>query len=278
MRLAGKSIAVVARAGYGARGVVYLIIGGLSILAALGTGGGDTVGSKGALTKLLEAPWGVAIVVALAIGFFAYALWRAIQAILDADDHGTDAKGLVVRASLMVSAITHTLLGLYALSLPFTIGGFGQDSGGGGSAGAVGWLLQQPFGVYLLAAVGLCIVGAGVAQQWKGVSGKFRERLDMSPALEKALTPVCAFGLVARGVVFVIVGGFFLYAAYRYDPDQAGGLSEALRWLREQEFGQALFFVVAAGLLSFGIYSLIEAGWRTVSAGEAIRGTPVHAS
>lgn len=254
-----------ARVGYAARGVVYLIVGGLSVLAALGTGGGDTVGSKGALVKLSGAPWGFAVLIAIAIGLFAYAAWRAIQAVLDADDHGADAKGLVIRAGLMVSAITHALLGLYALSMPFTIGGVGKGSGGSGSEGAVAWLLQKPFGVYLLAAVGLCVVGAGVAQQWKGVSGKFRKRLAMRRDLENLLTPVCAFGLVARGLVFVIVGGFILYAAYRYDPDKAGGLAEALQWLRGQKFGQVLFFVVAAGLLSFGVYSLIEAVWRRVA-------------
>lgn len=269
MHLSATSISVVVRAGYAARGVVYLIVGGLSVLAALGTGGGDTIGSKDALAKVSGAPWSFAPLIALALGLFAYAAWRAVQAVLDADDHGTDAKGLAIRVGLMVSAITHTLLGLYALSLPFTLGVVSQGSSGSGSEGAVAWLLQQPFGIYLLAAVGLSVVGAGVAQQWKGVSGNFRKRLELRPDLEKVLTPVCAFGLVARGVIFVIVGGFLLYAAYRYDPDEAGGLAEALRWLRGQAYGQVLFFVVAAGLLSFGAYSLIEAVWRKV-AGHAI--------
>ena len=37
-----------ARSGYAARGIVYVIIGWLALVAAFGTGGGTT-GSKGAL-------------------------------------------------------------------------------------------------------------------------------------------------------------------------------------------------------------------------------------
>ena len=256
-----NGINLVARSGYAARGIVYLIIGGLAVLAAVGNGGGKTVGSKGALATLAHEPLGGAALIVIALGLFGYALWRGVQAILDADDHGTDLKGLVIRAGLMVSAITHALLGIYAISLPFTVG---AGSGGSGSKGAVAWLLHQPFGVYLLAIAGACIAGAGLAQIWKGITGQFRKRLAMHPHLMNSLSPVCAFGLSARGIVFVIIGGFILYAAYTYDPEQAGGLADALTWLRTQSYGQVLFMVIATGLLSFGAYSLIEAVWRRV--------------
>jgi hypothetical protein len=88
------------------------------------------------------------------------------------------------------------------------------------------------------------------------------------------LSPVCAFGLTARGILFVIIAGFVVYAAYTVDPDQAGGLAEALRWVRTQDYGTGLFFAVAAGLLAFGAYSIIEAVWRRVDASEAAENTP----
>jgi hypothetical protein len=94
-------------------------------------------------------------------------------------------------------------------------------------------------------------------------------------AVRRAFVGIGNRGLVARGVVFVIVGGFLLYAVYRYDPDQAGGLAEALRWLRDQDYGRALFFIVAAGLVSFGAYSLIEAVWRKVAGHRPGQGLPV---
>jgi hypothetical protein len=43
-----------AQLGYSARGVIYLVIGGLALLAALGERGGQTTNSKGAILKILE--------------------------------------------------------------------------------------------------------------------------------------------------------------------------------------------------------------------------------
>jgi hypothetical protein len=73
---------------------------------------------------------------------------------------------------------------------------------------------------------------------------------------------------------FIIVGTFVIYAAYTVDPEQAGGLADALHWLRAQKYGFALFAVVAAGLFSFGAYSLIEAIWRRVNAPGSDDGDP----
>lgn len=256
-----KSLSAIARSGYSARGIVYLIIGGLALLAAFG-GDGKTVGSKGALGTLANETAGQLVLVLIAIGLFGYAIWRAVQAFFDADDHGTDPRGLVVRGGLLISAITHLLLGLYALSLPFTL----SSGSAGGSSGAISWLMRHEYGHYLVGLAGIAIAGAGFAQAWKGISGRYRKHLSMRPALLKLLAPVCAFGLTARGIVFIIVGGFVVYAAYTVDPGQAGGLADALHWLRAQKYGMALFVIAAAGLFSFGAYSLIEAFWRRVNA------------
>ena len=263
-----EALDLAARFGYGARGMVYLVIGGLAVAAAV-RAGGDAPGSKGAMEALRGAPWGTAVLVAIGVGLFAYAFWRGLQAIFDADCHGQDAKGLAVRGALLVSAITHTLLGVYALSLVFAYGSAGSGSSESGSKGAAAWLMQQPFGRYLVAAVAVAIAGAGFAHFLKGCRGGYREHLKVSERLMKVLIPICSFGLAARGFLFLIVAGFFLYAAWTVDPDQAGGLDSALAWLRRQSYGETLFAIVAAGLFAFGLYSLIEALWRRVRPGGA---------
>ena len=254
-----------ARTGYAARGVIYLIVGCLAVLAALGRGG-NTTGSKGALTEVLYAPFGTVLLVAIAIGLLCYAAWRAIQAFLDADHHGTDAKAIVIRSGLAVSAITHTGLAFFALSLVFGLGS-GQSGGqqsGSGNQEWTAWLLSQPFGQWLVGLVGAAIIGAGIAHFVKAWRAEFEKYFEMSEQERRLITPLSRFGLFARGVAFLLIGGFFIVAAWQHDPDEARGLGGALAALQQQPYGWALLGLVALGLLAFGLYSVIESVYRRV--------------
>jgi Domain of Unknown Function (DUF1206) len=256
-----RQLALLARSGYAARGVVYLIVGGLAVLAAFGQGG-ETTDTRGALTTLLAQPFGKILLGIVAFGLIGYALWRVVQALADVDHHGTDPKGLAIRAGLLVSAVTHSLLAVFALSLIF-----GWGSGGGGDDGArnwTAWLLQQPFGRWLVGLIGLAIVGAGIAHMIKGYRARFEQYLQMDAATLEKVSPVCRFGLIARGVVFVIIGGFLIVAAVEFDSAQARGLQGALQTLQQQPYGWVLLGIVALGLVAFGVYSLVEARYRRI--------------
>lgn len=254
-----------ARLGYASRGIVYLIVGGFAVLAAFG--GGKTTGTKGALESLLGETFGIALLLVLTLGLVAYALWRAVQAIADADGHGTDAKGLTIRGGLAVSAVTHLLLGVFAASLIF--GGGGGGSGGDQSTQSlVAKLMEQPYGVWLVGIVGLTVIGAGIAHIIKGAKAKFEKRFRPGYDHMGWVRPLCRFGLIARGVVFIMIGGFIVIAAWRYDPEQAKGLAGALQSLQRQPYGQVLLGIVAFGLVAFGLYSIVEAVYRRIGIGQ----------
>ncbi|MFZ2981036.1 MAG: DUF1206 domain-containing protein, partial [Sphingobium sp.] len=72
------------------------------------------------------------------------------------------------------------------------------------------------------------------------------------------------FGYAARALIFAMIGSFVIMAALNHDPDQAGGLGEALQQLRSQSYGALLLAVVAVGLALFGLFSLIEAKYRRI--------------
>jgi Domain of Unknown Function (DUF1206) len=260
-----RRLALLARSGYAARGVVYIIVGGLALLAALGQGGGQTTDTQGALTSLLTQPFGEVLLAVVALGLFGYALWRVVQALTDVDHHGTDPKGLAIRGGLLVSAATHGLLAAFALSLIF---GWGSSlGGGGGDSGArnwTAWLMQQPFGRWLVCLIGLAIVGAGIGHMIKGYWVRFEKYLQMDAATLEKVSPVCRFGLIARGAVFVIIGAFLVVAAVQFDSTQARGLQGALETLQRQPYGWILLGIVALGLVAFGVYSLIEAWYRRI--------------
>ncbi len=256
------AITILARAGYGARGIVYLLIGGLAALAAFGQGG-QTTDSRGALERIMFAPWGDVLLGIMVLALLGFALWRGVQAIKDTDHHGMDAKGIVIRAALLISAITHTSLAFFAVSLIFTLGG-SSDGSGSGPKDAATWLMSQSFGRWLVAAVGVALVGAGVAHVIKAVKTQFDRHFNMPMQVQYWAYPVCRFGLIIRGLVFAIVGIFFIMAAYQFDPGEAGGIAEVFTMLRSQVFGQTLLVLVASGLFAFGIYSVLEAIYRRI--------------
>ncbi|MCA1772356.1 MAG: DUF1206 domain-containing protein [Halomonas sp.] len=258
------AISAFARMGYASRGLVYVLVGGLAALSAFGQGG-QAEGSRGALEAVLSAPFGKVMLGIIAVGLIGYAMWRCIQAFKDPDHHGTSAKGLVIRAGLFVSAVTHTLLAFFAASLVFRFLSSSSSGGSsGGSEGMVSWLMQQPFGRWLVAAVGIAIIGAGIAHAVKGYKAKFDKHFAMPTRTQAWAYPICRFGLVVRGLVFVIVSSFFIIAAFQFDPNEAGGTAEAFNTLRSQAYGQWLFGFVAIDLLAFGCYSVFAAIYRRV--------------
>lgn len=247
-----------ARWGYGARGVVYLIVGFLALMAAFGTGG-QTTDTKGALQQLLAQPAGSFLLALVAVGLVGYSLWRAVQAIADPDHHGTSTKGFAIRAGLLVSALVHLGLAVFALSLIF-----GWGTGGGSTQNWTARLMSVPFGKGLVAAVGVAIIAAGLAQIVKGWKADFEKYLYLDAGNRRWINPVSRAGLIARGVTFLIIGGFFITAAWQTDPSEARGLDGALRTLQAQPYGTWLLAIVAAGLVAFGVYSFVEARYRRI--------------
>lgn len=258
------ALELLARLGYAARGVVNLLIGLLAFLAALGQGG-RTTGSKGALQSLLAHPMGSVLLGIMALGLFGFALWRACQALLDADRRGNGAKAVVARAGQLVSAFAYVSLGIFAAALAA-----GRSAGGADDAAAAQdwtrWLMAHPFGEVMVAVAGLVVAGIGgtmIGWAWKG---SFIKHLDCRGTAERWVVPLGRTGFAARGIVFIIIGAFLALAAWHSDPEEVRGLSGALRALQAQPFGQALYGVVALGLVAFGAFEFAEARYRRIQA------------
>jgi hypothetical protein len=248
-----------ARFGYAARGLVYLTIGGLALLAALGKRA-QTADAQGAIDRLANAPGGWMLVAFVALGLLTHSGWRFCQAILDADLRGRDPHALLVRAALLCSGIVH--LGLAVLAGKRAIGW--AASGELSSKSLVERLMSQPFGHWLVGALGLVLIGIGIAQLMKGHRETFEARFNWKYEERRKLILFCKFGLYARGVIFAISGCLTVYAAWTTDTSEAGGLRDALDWLRRQSFGPALLAVAGIGLMCFGIYSFVAAAYRQV--------------
>ncbi len=248
---------LLAKSGYAARGIVFMLVGGLALLSGVA---GEKTETKSAISTLLSQPFGRIWVGAIGIGLLGFVCWRLAQAIADTDDHGTSAKGLVIRTALVGSAVTYLGLAGFALGHSFLAGGGDKGSG---EKDLAQWIMSQPFGSYLLIAVGAGFVIGGGVTAAKGLTRKF-ERYLRIPDKNAVATWICIYGLVARGLVFAIIGILFITAGMKVDPQEAGSMGDAMQWLRQMPFGSALYICVAAGLAAFGIYNLIEARYRTI--------------
>lgn len=259
-----NTLEVMARLGHGARGAVYCLVGGLALLAAIGPGG-QTGGSGSALRTLLGQPFGRVLLGLIALGFAFFALWRFVEAVTDADRRGDGWKALGVRGAHLVGGVIAVGLAVSALGLALGWGG-GRSGDDRALRDWTAWLMTQPFGPWLVGLVGLGVVGAGIAFIAKGWRGKVTEHLVCSRDVARWAVPAGRLGFGARGVVFLIIGGFLVVAAIQSRAAQAKGLGGALEALQAQPFGWILLAITAAGLFAFGVFGFVEAFYRRIDA------------
>lgn len=254
-----KKFEALARTGYAARVAVYILLGSLAVTSAFV--GGEAKDSSRALSSLVQLPFGRILLALIAAGLGGHILWRLAQGFLDADNVGTDAKAVVRRSGSLVSGAANLFLALTAGRIAI-----GQSSGaeGGGEEKASAWLLQQPFGGILLGNVAVLVIVAGAVQVSRALTRKYRDRLRLDSS-HAWLDSVCAFGLIARGTLIVIVGGFTGYGAITFSPERAGGMSDALDYVRPLPLGPWLYGLAAIGLIAFGGYSIIQARYRHIN-------------
>jgi hypothetical protein len=251
------------RAGYAAIGVVYAIVGVLAARAAMGVSGGDITDSGGALARVMDAPFGRILLAMLGVGMVGYAFWRLVQALLDTERQGENAKGLAARAGFAIAGVVYAGLGISALAM--SLGRGGQPSEEQAAQDRAAWLMSQPFGAWLVIAAGAIVLGVGIAQFVRAYRASFREKLHeeaLDDGKRRLVEYAGRLGFAARGVVFLITGGFLLLAGSQARPDQAKGLGGALASLASQPYGAWLLGLVAVGLVAYGAYMLLAARYR----------------
>jgi hypothetical protein len=184
-----------ARAGFAARGIVYLALGYFALMSTTGEAAGSV------LERLRTAPAGAVLIAALAFGLFGYGLFRLIGGILDLDDEGRSAIGIVTRIGLVISGLAHWLLCALAILI--------LESGSGGGAAeqeetAARTAFEYPGGAFLVGCVGAIIIVTGVGQWLIGLRGGFMKFLNARQPHFARFAGTIGYG--ARGAVFVVIG------------------------------------------------------------------------
>jgi hypothetical protein len=251
-----------ARFGLVAQGVSFGLVAVLAIKLALGDGGKAT-DRQGALRAIAQDGIGRFVVIALAIGFGCYALWRLFEAVFGRKLESSEDESAWKRIGAVGKAAIYGSLCATAVSVLLGGGGGSGDEQKKATAGILGW----PAGKWIVMAIAAAIAGAALWNLYRGISQRFLKQLktgEMSSTVRRWATRIGVVGLIARAVVFGVIAWFFFDAATDYNANKAEGLDGALRKLAAADYGTWLLGVVAAGLFAYGLFCVIQARYREV--------------
>lgn len=251
------------RLGYAARGGVYLGLGTIVLLAAADLTP-RAKGAKAMLAAWASWPLGLALVGVVAVGLLAFAVWRALQAIFDADRHGVSPKAIAVRVGQAVSGLIYGGLGLWALELLDAFEDVGEADEEQSARGMAQTVLALPYGELLLLLAGAALLGVGIGNIVQGVAQDFAKRLRCDDTVCRWVVPLAKLGYGARGLATLPTGLFLIQAGLAARSADAHSWGGALQAMERQPFGSWVLGLVAVGLIAFGLFGFVEAAFRRI--------------
>jgi hypothetical protein len=246
-----------ARAGYVARGVLYLYMGYAALQMAQ-TAASRPADQKAGLIVIAGLPLGRFILVVGIVAIVAYSAWGFIRAVYDPLHRGRDPQGIVTRLGFAWSGLSYLVLAFFAFGLLTNHAGSQAD----GMEQLAAKLLAAPGGPLLTQLAGLIGVAAGLGQFYEAYRASFKKdqkRSRMSEA-EKTVTDFLGrAGFLARGVVFALLGWFIFLAGSQHDSGKAAGFTGIFTFILAQPYGRPLLASVALGIIALGLHSVVLA-------------------
>jgi hypothetical protein len=249
------------RGGFVGYGLLHLAVAWLALQIALGSAGeeGD---QSGAFRVLLHQPLGRPLLVVIAIGLAAMAVWQLLEAAIG---HRDERGGR--RTAERVLSVARTVVYAVLAWTAWKVQSGTPTSSAGQQRQATAGILAQPAGRSLVVLAGLAVIAVGIGLLVYGAKRMFVKRLrvgQMSRRTRKVATRLGQVGYVAKGIAFGIAGLLLFGAAVNKDAAQSGGLDGALRTLAGRPYGQLLLIGIAAGFAAFGVYCFFQSKYRKV--------------
>lgn len=245
-----------ARLGFAARGVLYVVIGLLAVAIALGHPA-TAANQSGALRTVAARPFGHIVLIVLAAGVAGYALWRATQAVTGRGVEDQGRKGAFDRIAAAGSAVGYSIVFLLTIAIL---------TGAGKTSGSIDQPVRKAMRISpdIVIAAGAITLVVALVQLYKGLRRPYMDEVRASGAIRRTIEWTGAVGYLTRGVVFGVIGYELVSAGRTYTPHKAVGLDRALIKLANLGAGPALMLAAAAGLIAFGVFSALGARYFRV--------------
>ena len=239
------------RLGMACRGLLYIAI------AVTVLGYGRTSDASRAMAFLAQGRTGW-LLLAMALGFAAYGLWRLADGLLDLEARSPHVHPMAERFGAVGSGFAHLFLAWQAGRF-YLLGRGAAVEAAGGVKDAARAAIELPGGAWLLLGAGLAVAIVGLVQFKKASTAEFCDMLHHKVARKPAVRWAGRTGYGARGLVFLLAGIFVARAGWHARASEAGGVDAALAWLVNP-----WDWLVAAGLFLFGLFCLVEARYRII--------------
>ncbi|WP_034917470.1 DUF1206 domain-containing protein [Gillisia sp. CAL575] len=248
----------IARTGYIAKGIIYLITGILTFMAAINIGG-QKAGKEEVLGFIRKQDLGSTLLIVLSIGLLCYATWRFAQAFVDPQKRHGKPKNKGQRFALFISGITYvSLAGLAVLAAGGSIGNSGIKNSS---------ILTTELGLWILAGIGLIFIGRGVYQITRLFKTNFNRKFDLESMIDekkrKIIKNSAYLGMSARAVIFFTIGYFALKGAITANLNEIKDTSDVFSFIETSFWGSFQLGIVALGFICYAIYMFLSAKYRS---------------
>lgn len=249
-----KKARPLARFGCFSIGTVYVLVGGLALLALSGILI-EAADEERMIYLLLAMPGGAWVIWTIVAGMLAYLLWRLAEAIADPYALGSDWKGLAYRTGVALTGLSYGFVAFAAARIARGTGGNGEQSEEQQQL-FVSQILAWPAGPWLVGAAGLAVAAVGLGQFVLLIRRGYTVEIDMERSRTlRTLVHLLAWpGYSARGVILAVLGYFLVLGAYRSDPELVGDTDTAFDFIGGGLIGDTAFFLVAVGTIAYGTY------------------------
>lgn len=261
-------VAKIRSAGFFTKGVVYVLIGTLTFMAAFGLGG-DIASTDGVVNFLLELPLGKILGGIVALGLIAYSLWRIYQMLVrpgKPHKKPKDWKDGFTRFRYFYSAIFY---GIIAYSFAKPLIKYLSGEGGGAPSessteqkAALGELLANDWGKVAIWALAAIIAAQAVWQFKLAYSAKFMKKIDNYPDIKHEydfIRKSGRLGYSARGLVFAIISYFLVMVILQHNSQVYKGTEGAMQYMLSFSYGSILLGITALGLIGYGVFNIMVA-------------------
>ncbi len=253
-----------ARFGFYAKGLLFIIVGALSILLAVGSPEGQIADAAGAMSILSHQRFGKVLLVIFIFGALGHAVWNILRAVADVDNAGSNWLGRFRRS--IAAGIGIVYIGLAITAAEIVLAAREAELSSQAEETFVAVLLAIPYlGAVLLFLIGLGVVGAGIHELFSGLTGRFRDTYRSWEITETHFAIITVLGILAfsaRAVILCIMGYFLIAAAIWAGANGSIGLDAALFALSQNSYGRVFLFAAATGLFAHGVLAFYEAKYR----------------